>query len=169
MKRSILTLLIAFYMLPGLGAAEEGPRNQDHELGPALQGSLAGENLSLQTAQGKPFLTYVVGPKDARRAILLIHEWWGLNDHIRSWADRFAALGYRALAIDLYNGKVAVTPDEARRLMQSVDQQEANEKYLAALRYLRMPRRKLATIGWFLEADSPCRRAWPTLRTSQRP
>lgn len=48
--------------------------------------------------------------------IILIHEWWGLNDNIRAMTEKFAAEGYRVLAVDLYNGEVAETPDEARRL-----------------------------------------------------
>ncbi len=50
---------------------------------------------------------YLALPKDKKGpfpAILVIHEWWGLNDHIKHWADRLAAEGYAALAVDLYGG-----------------------------------------------------------------
>lgn len=62
--------------------------------------------------------------------VVVIHEWWGLNDHIRHWADRLADDGYAALAVDLYGGKVATTSDEAMALMKQVD----NEAALTALR-----------------------------------
>lgn len=107
-----------------------------------------GYNMVLQTEAGCSFQVYVTGPKDARHGILLVHGWWGLNDQARSWADRFSALGYRVMAIDLYNGRVATTPDKARAYMNEVKQSEANEKYLATLKALQMPGRKLATIGW---------------------
>jgi carboxymethylenebutenolidase len=107
-----------------------------------------GSNMVLKTKAGSSFQVYAAGPKDARRGILLVHGWWGLNDQARSWTDRFAALGYRVMAIDLYDGKVATTPDKARTYMNAVKQSEANEKYRATLKALQMPGRKLATIGW---------------------
>lgn len=48
--------------------------------------------------------------------IIVIHEWWGLNDNIRAMTRRLAGEGYNALAVDLYGGKVATTPDEAKKL-----------------------------------------------------
>lgn len=104
--------------------------------------------ITLKTKDNRPFNVYMAGPTDARRGILLIHEWWGLNEVVRGWADEFAAAGYRAMAIDLYNGKVATDPKVARKLMSSVNQAEANKKYSAALNALKAPGRKLATIGW---------------------
>ena len=53
-------------------------------------------------------------------SILVIHEWWGLNDNIRSMADQLAAEGYVALAVDLYNGSVAEKPEQARKMMSAV-------------------------------------------------
>jgi carboxymethylenebutenolidase len=52
-------------------------------------------------------------------------EWWGLDDHIKSIADRFAAEGFAALAPDLYNGQVATEPDEARKLRMALVWDEA--------------------------------------------
>ena len=54
--------------------------------------------------------------------LILIHEWWGLNDNIRENAEAFAKLGYTALAVDLYNGKSAQTPGEARKLAGGVSE-----------------------------------------------
>ena len=53
-------------------------------------------------------------------AIIMIHEWWGLNDNIRAMADRLAGEGYIVFAVDLYHGKVASSPGEARVLMAEV-------------------------------------------------
>ncbi|MEJ2027879.1 MAG: dienelactone hydrolase family protein, partial [Limibacillus sp.] len=61
--------------------------------------------------------------------VLLIHEWWGLNDHIKTMATEFATQGYIALAVDLYGGEVAMTGDRdaAQSQMQGVDAGEATE------------------------------------------
>jgi len=107
-----------------------------------------GATITLKTKTGNLFQVYVKGPEDASRGILLIHGWWGLNDQVRAWADRFAGLRYRVMAIDLYNGKVATTPDKARIYMTSVKQSEADEKFKASLKALQKPGRKLATMGW---------------------
>jgi carboxymethylenebutenolidase len=143
-----LALLGALLLFFPMTAAADEMRPEDHELNPNPPRDLSGENLTLTTADGKPFQVYATGPSDAKRGILVIHEWWGLNDHIRGWADRFAGLGYRAMAIDLYDGVVAATAEEAMRSMQSVNQEEANAKYRAAFNALMVPGRKLAVIGW---------------------
>ncbi len=57
---------------------------------------------------------------DPLPAVIVIHEWWGLNDNIRAVADRLAGEGYIVLAIDLFGGETAETPDQARRQMQAV-------------------------------------------------
>lgn len=107
-----------------------------------------GATITLKTKTGNSFQVYVNGPEDASRGILLIHGWWGLNDQVRAWADKFADLSYRVMAIDLYNGRVATTPDKARTYMNSVKQSEADEKFRASLEALQMPGRKLAIMGW---------------------
>jgi len=107
-----------------------------------------GEVLSLKTKSGQSFKVYVNGPNDAKRGILLVHGWFGLNKQPKSWADKFAALGYRAMAIDLYNGKVATKPEQAKVYMKGVKQAEADGKFRTALQTLQVPGRKLATLGW---------------------
>jgi len=85
---------------------------------------------------------------------VLIHEWWGLNDNIKSLADDFAEQGYVALAVDLYNGELAETPDEARVLAGGVRENvepafanlEAATDYLAGLEVVDGER--LASVGW---------------------
>lgn len=75
-------------------------------------------------------------------AVLVIHEWWGLNDHVKHWADRLASDGYAALAVDLYGGTVATTREEAMAAMRSV---EAGPT-LAKLR---------AAHGWLVDEEGP--------------
>lgn len=113
---------------------------------PAFAGT--GTTVVLQSDSTHSFRVYVNGPENAPRGILVVHGWWGLTDQVRAGADQFAALGYRAMAIDLYDGKVATTPDKARSYMNSVKQAEANQKFRAALKALQKPGRKVAALGW---------------------
>ncbi len=91
---------------------------------------------------------------DAAPALILIHEWWGLNDDIRAKARAFAAAGYVALAVDLYGGQTADSPDAARKLAGAVrrDSAAAFANLRAAAAYLRdSPRAdgaRLGSVGW---------------------
>ena len=70
-------------------------------------------------------------------ALVVIHEWWGLNDWVKEQASKLADQGYVALAVDLYRGKVATTPDEAHEIMRGVPSDRANRDLLAASSFLR--------------------------------
>ncbi len=96
----------------------------------------------LYTPQGK-------GPFPA---LVVIHEWWGLNDWVKDEASKLADQGYVALAIDLYRGKVATTPDEAHQIMRGVPEDRATRDLLAATTYLRAQKnvdpKRVGSIGW---------------------
>ena len=77
-------------------------------------------------------LLYTPAGKGPFPAIVVIHEWWGLNDWVKEEASKLADQGYVALAIDLYRGKVATTPDEAHEIMRGVPQDRATRDLLAA-------------------------------------
>src|SRR5438093_13497104 len=64
---------------------------------------------------------YLASAGDGRPGIVVIQEWWGLNDQICGVADRFARAGYNALAPDLYKGRLTTEPDEANHLMSGLD------------------------------------------------
>lgn len=81
------------------------------------------ETLEFTTANGDS-TAYVAMPAEVgelRKAVILIHEWWGLNDHIRDIAGRYAAAGFTAIAPDLYRGKTAANPEEAGKLMNDLE------------------------------------------------
>ncbi len=81
-----------------------------------------GESVTYATVDGKPVEGYLARPEQAKKGlpgIIVIHEWWGLNDNIRAMTRRLAGEGYTALAVDLYGGQVAATPEAARKLMQA--------------------------------------------------
>jgi carboxymethylenebutenolidase len=84
-------------------------------------------------------------------AVMLVHEWWGLNDQIKSVASELAKQGYLGLAIDLYNGKVATKPEEAEPLMKAVVPAEASETMSTWIDWLKKHpdcNGKIASIGW---------------------
>lgn len=81
--------------------------------------------------------------------VVMIHEWWGLNDQMKTQAEILANLGYRVLAVDLYGGRVAATSSEAQQMVQSLDQAKATENLKAAAQYLRdQGSRRVAGLGW---------------------
>jgi len=80
------------------------------------------ETISFETANGAT-TAYVARPDDggSDKAVIVIQEWWGLNDHIKDIANRYAAEGFTAIAPDLYRGTVAANPDEASKLMNALE------------------------------------------------
>ncbi|MET0753798.1 MAG: dienelactone hydrolase family protein [Pyrinomonadaceae bacterium] len=78
------------------------------------------ETLSFDTEGGET-TAYVAAP-DAKseKAVIVIQEWWGLNDHIKDIANRYAGEGFIAIAPDLYRGKLATNPKEAGEMMQEL-------------------------------------------------
>ncbi|PRQ10158.1 dienelactone hydrolase family protein [Enhygromyxa salina] len=121
-----------------------------HQLTEAEAPPLRGQTIELGGGQA-----YLSLPEDATApvpAVVVIHEWWGLNDHIRHWTDRLAEDGYAALAVDLYGGGVATDPDGAMSLMKAVDPANAQAMLGAAHEFLasdaRIQADKQAVIGW---------------------
>jgi carboxymethylenebutenolidase len=81
--------------------------------------------------------------------IVMIHEWWGLNDTIKEAAFKLAKEGYEVIPVDLFGGKVATTPDDAMSLVKSIDQKEATTKLRATVDKLRARgASKVASLGW---------------------
>lgn len=79
------------------------------------------ETLQFDTANGAS-TAYVAMPDnaDTTKAVVLIQEWWGLNEHIKDIAGRYANEGFIAIAPDLYRGKLAANPQEASELMRDL-------------------------------------------------
>ena len=67
------------------------------------------------------------------KGVVVIQEWWGLNDHVKAVAERFAAAGFAALAPDLYHGKVTRSPDEAGKLLMALNIAGAEKDILVQL------------------------------------
>lgn len=84
--------------------------------------------------------------------LIVIHEWWGLNDWVKEEASKLSDEGYVTLAIDLYRGKVATTPDEAHEIMRGVPEDRAKRDLHAAVEFLQsqgnVKKDRLGAIGW---------------------
>jgi carboxymethylenebutenolidase len=148
-------------------AAAPAPASQDKPLGglseeefaklhtlkdadaPAAKGTM------VDLADGsKAYLTLPEHAKPGLPAVIVIHEWWGLNSHIKHWADRLTLTGRAALAVDLYGGKTATDRKAALDLMTAAnkDSAKAVATMLAARDFVKKDPRvaatKVGSVGW---------------------
>jgi carboxymethylenebutenolidase len=99
-----------------------------------------GSMIQFNRPDGQSVDGYLAEPAGAQGApaMVVIQEWWGLNDQIRGVADKLAAAGYRALVPDLYRGKVALEANEAEHLMNDLDFGDAaGQDVRGAVQYLK--------------------------------
>lgn len=118
---------------------------------------VVGEEVTYGSIGGQSLNGYLARPEDADAgapALIVIHEWWGLNDNIRQAAQRLAGEGYVALAVDLYDGDSASIPKDAIKLMQRLtgDTDRAEENLRQAYAYLTddVGAPRVGSIGWCL-------------------
>ncbi len=130
----VLAVVIAFTFISSAFAADGKPVSYK-----------SGE----ETVQG---ILYTPGGKGPFPGIIVIHEWWGLNDWVKEQASKLADQGYETLAIDLYRGKVATTPDMAHELMRGVPDDRANRDLKGAFDFLasqpNVKKNRIGAIGW---------------------
>jgi carboxymethylenebutenolidase len=125
---------------------------------PVLLASLAADARAQQpvtfpsgdsTAQALLYLPQGAGPHPA---LIVIHEWWGLNDWIKQEAAGYAAKGYVTLAVDLYRGKVAADPELAHELSRGLPQDQGVRDLTAAVAWLQsrkdVRRDRIGAVGW---------------------
>jgi len=97
-------------------------------------------------------MLYTPAGKGPFPALIVIHEWWGLNDWVKEQASKLADQGYVSLAVDLYRGKVAENPDLAHELMRGVPEDRASRDLRAAFDYLaahsNVKKDRIGSIGW---------------------
>ena len=102
-----------------------------------------------ETVQG---VLYTPSGKGPFPGLIVVHEWWGLNDWVKEQASKLADQGYVALAVDLYRGKVATTPDEAHQIMRGVPEDRAKRDLHAAFEFLasqsNVKKDRIGAIGW---------------------
>ena len=101
------------------------------------------------TASG---LLYLPQGSEPHPALIVIHEWWGLNDWIKQEAAGYAKQGYVVLAVDLYHGKVATDPETAHELSRGLPQDQGVRDLVAGFRFLArrkdVARNRIGAVGW---------------------
>jgi carboxymethylenebutenolidase len=136
MARKTVGIVAALLVAASLSGADRGSKDVSYASG-------------TETVKGYLALPDAAGRKPA---IVVIQEWWGLNDFIRGKADDFARKGYVALAVDLYRGKVATDPDTAHQLMRGLPEDRAIRDLKAAVDYLRsrddVDTTRIGSVGW---------------------
>ncbi len=169
-------VVISSTFLPAVSLNQERVYAQDSS-GTTNATALSGDDASSQSGQLQNqsinyfdgSLGYLVYPSSANTtgtsagqqqqqqklpAVVMVHEWWGLNDNIKDMADELASEGYVVLAADLYNGEVAADPNRARELSSSVREnpQQAISNLQSAVQYLtslpNVNSSRIAALGW---------------------
>jgi carboxymethylenebutenolidase len=134
MKRALLFILASLFAVTSVFAADSKPVSYK-----------SGD----ETVQG---ILYTPAGKGPFPALIVIHEYWGLNDWVKEQASKLSDQGYVALAIDLYRGKVATTPELAHELMRGVPEDRAKRDLHAAFEFLaaqpNVKKNRIGSIGW---------------------
>ncbi|MBK5921125.1 hypothetical protein CCR80_08785 [Rhodothalassium salexigens] len=137
-------------VLQGLGSLPLAAVLANPVLAQATAETLA--EVTIETADGRTVSGALALPETLPApAVIAIHEWWGLNDQIKTVTAELARQGYVALAVDLYDGVVADTRERASALVRSVDDAEATDTMAAWVDWLRAHEAttgRLGTVGW---------------------
>ena len=138
------------------GHAHDSPVATPAATTPPVQ-ETTGETVVYAEIDGQKISGYLARPKKTRGklpGLIVIHEWWGLNDNVREEARRLAAEGYVTLAVDLYGGKTATEVKDAMGLSTALTKNPApaEENLRQAYRYLdkTVGAPRIGTIGWCL-------------------
>lgn len=110
-----------------------------------------GQTITFKRPDGKDCNGYLASPAagDKSPGVVVIQEWWGVNDQIKGVADKLAGLGYRALVPDLYKGKVTLDVAEAKHLMTNLNFGDAaTQDVRGAAQYLKQSSAKVGVVGF---------------------
>lgn len=134
--------MAAFVADPSFVSAHESPAAHAYEGG--------GKAVVLKAADGTTVNAVEFrASKPSNKWLFVVHEWWGLNDWIKTEAEKYygSLENVNVLALDMYDGKVASTPDSAGKLMQAMDAKRGEIIVKAAVAYAGK-NAKIATVGW---------------------
>ncbi len=126
-----------------------------HNVGAATMNGIAeGSFIVLKTDYGTTFSAYAAGDQDAENGILLVHDKWGLDAYVIQWADRFAELGYRVLAVDLYDGRQVSDDEMADEVVTQIDPVWIEADLKGAVKYLKLKQRNVVIMGWGMGGEN---------------
>jgi len=112
--------------------------------------NLLGKMMSFDAADGKQANAYfIAAKKKSNKYLIVIQEWWGLNENIKMEADKYYTdLGdVNVIAVDMYDGKVAATPDSAMKLMRGADMVRMTAIMQGAIKYAGS-KASIYSVGW---------------------
>ena len=112
--------------------------------------NLLGKMMSFDAADGKQANAYfIAAKKKSNKYLIVIQEWWGLNENIKMEADKYYTdLGdVNVIAVDMYDGKVAATPDSAMKLMRGADMGRMTAIMQGAIKYAGS-KASIYSVGW---------------------
>lgn len=112
-----------------------------------------GEFVSIPQRDGTTLRGFVAGSDDSDVGVLVIHDYFGISDATKESVEHLGALGYRALAIDLYGGRSASSHADAVKLMEALDRKATDKALKMGLDQLRKPGRKIATLGFSMGGE----------------
>jgi len=138
MQRYLILLAFLIVGVTGLYSDEANPESS----------TPAGVYINLKTDFGTTFTAYVTGDQQAENGVLLVHDQWGLDQHVIQWAERFAELGYRVLAVDLYDGRQVSNAAMAEEVFRSIDPVWIEADLKGAVKYLKQSQRNIISMGW---------------------
>ncbi|MEM6841579.1 MAG: dienelactone hydrolase family protein [Bacteroidota bacterium] len=121
-----------------------------HDLVEYTHENARGEEITFATPDGQQGMAYYLSAKEeSNQYLLVIHEWWGLNDHIKREAEKLHKDldNVHVMALDIYDGKVATTRELAQKYMQSVSTDRAKAIINGAIQHAGESA-EIATIGW---------------------
>lgn len=167
MKLKTLWILPAAFLLAAPGLAQSD-KEHTHDMAKEHAGEapaatpataetssveLDTQEVAYATQDGREVKGFFARPKGAAGVpgLIVIHEWWGLNDNVRAMARKLAAEGYAALAVDLYGGQKAESSEDARGLMEAALKNPGvvEENLRQAYQYLEgQGAKKIGSIGW---------------------
>ena len=104
--------------------------------------------ITLHTDSSESFTAFVAGPKEASRAVVLAHDWFGVSPAYMEAADKLGAQGYRVVAVDLYGGRQATTHEQAGALLGALKEDLAARELDAAIKLASESGRKVAVMGF---------------------
>jgi carboxymethylenebutenolidase len=104
--------------------------------------------IRIVTQSAEPFTAYVAGPESASKAVVLVHDWFGVSPFYLEAADKLGRLGYRVVAVDLYGGRRATTHERAAALLGELHDDLAARELDAAIKYSSEGARKVAVFAF---------------------
>jgi len=149
-----IQVVLAIVMIVSLGGiesvalAEPGSETTGSGMDVAAPAGAHGTYVTLTTAYSTQFTAYTAGPENAARGVVLIHDRWGPDSAAVEWADRFAALGYRVVLPDLYDGRTVGDAEAGAGVWSQIDPEWIHSDLTASLLYLTKTPRHVVTVGW---------------------